>query len=427
MIEVTVSPARLPVGAADLEILLTNRGQNAYLNVIFTVKLPVGVMRLRGSDRITVSRLAPGQSIALPMRVRTAGPGRYQVTSPNFSYRDHTGHAHREHALSAEFVVVASSATEPESEPNVFTELMTSDLPLGEWSAVRARVRNDGDVDVQDLEVTLSGQVTADNRTSTFVLARLPADSSVDASFFVRAQEAGEHVPIHLDLFYRGPRGGHATTVTRTVSVHSDDRTGLRSVRESNPVVKILFCGANPVGTSRLRIDEEIREIQQVIKQGKERDNILVHTEWAVRPRDIIQALIDFQPNFVHFAGHGGGNEGSFAAEDDVGHAHVIPVDGLVQAFRAVGQEVQCVVVNACQTQRLAQALTAVIPCVVGMREPVGDRSAIRFSIGFYQALAGGKRVGTAFDVGVAQLMMAPGSEDVLAPILLHAGDAGEC
>jgi hypothetical protein len=60
------------------------------------------------------------------------------------------------------------------------------------------------------------------------------------------------------------------------------------------------------------------------------------------------------------------------------------------------------------------------------MRQPVGDRSAIRFSIGFYQALAGGKSVETAFDVGVAQLMMAPGGEDILAPILLHAGDVNE-
>jgi hypothetical protein len=49
MIEVAVSPARIPAGAAtDLEIRLTNRGQNAYLNVIFTIRLPVGIMRLRG-------------------------------------------------------------------------------------------------------------------------------------------------------------------------------------------------------------------------------------------------------------------------------------------------------------------------------------------------------------------------------------------
>ena len=108
------------------------------------------------------------------------------------------------------------------------------------------------------------------------------------------------------------------------------------------------------------------------------------------------------------------------AAEDDVGYAHVIPVDGLAQAFKAVGQDVRCVIVNACQTERLARGLAAVVPYVIGMRQPVGDRSAIRFSIGFYQALAAGEAVETAFDVGVAQLMMTPEGDDARAPLLLQ-------
>ena len=52
MIEVTVSPTTLPIGVTDLDILLVNRGQDAYLNVIFTIRLPIGLMRLRGADRI---------------------------------------------------------------------------------------------------------------------------------------------------------------------------------------------------------------------------------------------------------------------------------------------------------------------------------------------------------------------------------------
>lgn len=125
-------------------------------------------------------------------------------------------------------------------------------------------------------------------------------------------------------------------------------------------------------------------------------------------------------------AGHGGSDEESFAAEDDSGYAHVIPVAGLVQAFKAVGQAVRCVIVNACRTERLAQALAATGPCVIGMRQPVGDRSAIRFSIGFYQALAAGKSVETAFDVAVAQLMMTPRSEDAKAPMLLRSVDGAQ-
>ena len=419
MIEVTVSPVRIPAGAAaDLEIQLTNNGQDSCLNIIFMIRLPVGIRWLRGPDRITASKLPPGQAITSPLRVRADGAGRYRLTSPNFSYRDHTGLACRETGFTAEIVV--DPAPIPAPEPNVIIELKTIELPLGEWCALRGRISNVGDVDVSELKMILSGQVTAENRSKSFALERLRAGASVDASFFVRAQEGGEQVPIHFDLAYSGPHRRHRSTTTKTVSVRSNPAARPQAAPRSRPVVKILFFGANPRGTRPLRVDEEIREIQQTIRQGRERDSIQIETEWAVRPRDIAQALIDFQPHFVHFAGHGGGEEGSFAAEDDIGYAHVIPVDGLVQAFKAVGRDVRCVIVNACETERLAQGLAAVVPCVIGMRQPVGDESAIRFSIGFYQALAAGKPVETAFDAGVAQLMMTPDGDDALAPLLLH-------
>ena len=42
----------------------------------------------------------------------------------------------------------------------------------------------------------------------------------------------------------------------------------------SPELTRILFLGANPLGTSRIRIDEEIREIQHEVQLGKERDRI---------------------------------------------------------------------------------------------------------------------------------------------------------
>ncbi len=417
MIEVAVSPARIPAGVADLEIRLTNSGPGVCLNVIFTIRLPVGIMRLRGQDTIRESRLLPGESVTSPLRVRADSAGRYQLTSPNFSYQDHTGQSRRETGFTTEIVVDPEPGPSP--EPKVIVDLETAELPLGEWSIVRGRVSNVGDVDVSALEITLSGQVSTEIRSRSVALERLRAGDSADVSFFARAQEAGAGVPIYFDLAYSGPRRRHNSTLTRTVRV-SGNPAGPVSAHKPRPVVKILFLGANPQDTPALRVDEEIREIQQTINQGRERDNISVYTAWAVRPRDITQALIDVQPEFVHFAGHGGGAEESFAAEDDVGLAHIIPVAGLVEAFKAVGQGVQCVIVNACRTERLARALAAIVPYVIGMRQPVGDRSSIRFSIGFYQALAAGQPVETAFAVGKAQMMMTPRGEDALAPLLLH-------
>jgi hypothetical protein len=63
-------------------------------------------------------------------------------------------------------------------------------------------------------------------------------------------------------------------------------------------------------------------------------------------------------------------------------------------------------VVNACSTERLASKLFSVVPNVVGMKQPVGDRAAIAFSIGFYQAVGAGSPIRQAFGLGVAQMKM---------------------
>ena len=424
MMTVAVSPSRIRAGVADLEIRLKNSGQRACLNIIFVVRLPVGVMRLRGQDRITAPRLLPGEAVTLLLRVRADTVGRYQLTSPNFSYQDHGGKTHRETDFTAEVIVDPESPPAP--EPRVTAELQTTELPLGEWSTLRWRVSNVGDLDASALELTLSGQVALDDRGRTYALERLGAGAWADVSFFVCAQEAGAHVPVHFDFAYTGSRGRQHGSTTAEVRVKSNVAAAPAPAQQPQISVKILFLAANPAGVHPLRLDEEIREIQQTIKQGRERDNIRIETVWAVRPRDIIQALIDVEPHFVHFAGHGGSDEESWAGLDDTGGAYIIPVAGLVHAFKTVGQGVRCVIVNACRTERLAQALAATGPCVIGMRDPVGDRSAIRFSIGFYQALAAGKSIETAFDVGIAQLKMAPHGEDAHVPLLLRGVD-GAC
>jgi hypothetical protein len=154
MIEVVVSPARIPVGVADLEIRLTNSGRGACLNIIFTIRLPVGIMRLRGQDRITVSKLSPGESVTSPFRVRADTAGCYQLTSPNFSYRDHTGQSRRENGFTAEIIVDPEPI--PPREPKVTAGLQTAELPLADWSDLRGRVSDAGNCDVSEVFVCYS-------------------------------------------------------------------------------------------------------------------------------------------------------------------------------------------------------------------------------------------------------------------------------
>ena len=335
MIEVAISPVHL--GDTDLKICLTNSGPHEYLNVIFVIRLPAGLMRLRGQERIgPIRRLLPGETVCEKLRVRAEKPGRYPLTSPNFTYQDHNGKPHREASFTAEIIV--HPAPDPAPEPRISAELQTRELPLDEWTILRCRLSNVGERDAEKLELALSGQVTVDERSQRFTLDRLAAGAAANASFFVCAKEAGMQVPVYFDLTYSGPRGRPDPTVA-TISVSSNPTPVPKFPQSTGELIKVLYLAANPVdpanrGQRRLRVDDEFREIQQTVSQGRERDNIRLESRWAVQPRDITQALFAVEPHFVHFAGHGDTKEGSIVVGDEYGYVHTIPVDALVQAFQ---------------------------------------------------------------------------------------------
>jgi hypothetical protein len=81
---------------------------------------------------------------------------------------------------------------------------------------------------------------------------------------------------------------------------------------------------------------------------------------------------------------------------------------------------VDCVLVNARGTKLLARELSVVVPYAIGMRQPVRDKSSIRFSAGFYQALAAGKSIEEVFQLGVTMLKMTPIGSDAGAPVLFR-------
>ena len=422
MIKVSVSPDRILAGDdTELKITLTNQSPGQCLNVIFAFRLPTEIKLRRGESKIAADKLAAGESVTSTFRVKAEIPGLYQLTSRRFSYQDYAGQPHTEDGYAIGITV--EPGREPFPEPIITVEQLTAELPLNEWHYFRSRFSNGGRVDITKLKATLSGQVTTDKSSESFELERLNAGDSAEASFHVLAPVAGAHVPVHLSAGFQGPTRTGQVTATWTVRVSS--RPAPPAEQDSG--VRILFIGASPRNTPRLRIDEEIREIQQTITEGRERDRISVNTVWAARPRDITLALLRFSPHLVHFAGHGGGEEGSFAAEDAAGFAHVIPVKGLVKAFQAEDVDVQCVIVNACRTERLARALAVpdAVLYVIGMRQPVGDQSAIDFSIGFYQALAAGKSLKASYDLGVAQMWMAPGGQGAEKPVFFRAGPDG--
>lgn len=60
---------------------------------------------------------------------------------------------------------------------------------------------------------------------------------------------------------------------------------------------KILILAANPKDTSRLRLDQEVREIDNGLQRARRRDEFILEQVWAVRRADFRRAMLDLKPN----------------------------------------------------------------------------------------------------------------------------------
>ena len=166
---------------------------------------------------------------------------------------------------------------------------------------------------------------------------------------------------------------------------------------------KILILGANPKNTSNLRLDEEVREIKNALQLSPSRDDFHILTESAVRVDDLIRQLSHHQPTIVHFCGHGEGTDG-LVLEDNSGQMQLVNTQALAKLFRPFQQQVECVLLNACYSEVQATEIHQHIDCVIGMNKAIGDKAAIKFSVGFYTALWSGMSYEDCFDMGCTSI-----------------------
>ncbi|MBD2336268.1 AAA-like domain-containing protein [Calothrix sp. FACHB-156] len=162
---------------------------------------------------------------------------------------------------------------------------------------------------------------------------------------------------------------------------------------------KILILSANPTNTDKLRLDEEVREIQGGLERARSRDQFEIITKWAVRTDDLRRALLDYEPEIVHFSGHGAGNQG-LALENNAGEIQLVSTAALARLFKLFKNQVECVLLNACYSEVQAAAIHQHIDCVVGMSQAIGDRAAIEFAVGFYDALGADRTYEEAYEFG---------------------------
>ncbi|BAZ28701.1 hypothetical protein NIES4074_11350 [Cylindrospermum sp. NIES-4074] len=180
---------------------------------------------------------------------------------------------------------------------------------------------------------------------------------------------------------------------------------------------KILVLAANPKNTPALRLEQELRDIAEGLRRSQKRDQFSLEQQLAVRPRDIQRALLDINPQIIHFSGHGAKQEG-LVFEDESGNFQLVSGSALADLFELFADQIECVVLNGCYSLVQAEAIAQHINYVIGMNQAIGDRAAIEFAVGFYDALGAGRSIEFAYKLGCGAIRLA-GIEEQLTPVLL--------
>lgn len=410
MIDVTLEPPELVAGQPnELTIRLTNAGRGTCTNVVFKLALPVQLALLRGSGLIEVPRLDAEQSVTRTVSVLPKSIGAYVLSSSNFSYCDALGQPQRTTGLCLGVTVVPVPDRSSPPVPEFAVELRTSELPFEEWETLEGRVVNVGHTPLQQVSLRALGPVTCVPGLPLQTLGALRVGEAAGFGILLRANERGNKVPVYVEINYTdtaGRTGRRAYLVPVRVAMSSNKSNAAReTAAPAGAAIPILFLAANPVDTSRLRLDEELREIQEKLQLARMRDRFVFHTRMAVRAPDISQALLDTQPRIVHLSGHGN-NVGAVYVEDRMGKSNFIEPEALADLFDLVSNSVDCVILNACFSESQAVSIARCIKYVIGMSQTISDRAAVAFSIGFYQALGADNSIEKAYKFGCAQIRL---------------------
>jgi len=274
----------------------------------------------------------------------------------------------------------------------------------GENNAVYGAFNDSGGI-----EILITGHFVTDGKDE--------ADGAYNRIFLLNVLE---YLYAHSPVRYKTE---FTQTNRASVGVKSTKKHNSDSVKEHAKPTSILFLAADPTDASRLRLGEEFREIQEKLKLAQQREHFKLELpQLSARPADIAQALLDTQPQIVHFSGHGA-STGSLYFENQTGQIQPVQPHALAALFEQFSSQVNCVLLNACYSETQAKAIAEHIEYVIGMNQAIGDKAAIAFAIGFYQALGAGRAIEDAYKLGCVQIRLQSISEH-LTPVLIKKGQA---
>ena len=160
--------------------------------------------------------------------------------------------------------------------------------------------------------------------------------------------------------------------------------------------MRILFVSANPDWEPCLDLLDELRELNQSLKGKKYKLELLP----AAQPDDLRQAIdgSDTEIDILHFSGHATEEDGLLFRHNR-GDSEPLTAGDLTTMFGE--KSVKLAVLNACNTESIANEITGFAKNVIGTTAKLEDISAKKFTKVLYASLGNGKSIDEAFeDVG---------------------------
>ena len=189
------------------------------------------------------------------------------------------------------------------------------------------------------------------------------------------------------------------------------DQTTRGSGQRKDDKVRILVLISQPDRMSstsfsslpRLRTDEEFRQIREALSKSTLGRQFELVSMPAARAEDLSWGLLEYEPDILHFSGHG--YQGAILVERKDGSAW--PIDGpmLARLFRIFkGGRLRCVVLNACESGHEAEPIASEVGAAVVRADTVPDQAALVFAEHFYEGLGFGRTLREAFELGCWQV-----------------------
>lgn len=188
-------------------------------------------------------------------------------------------------------------------------------------------------------------------------------------------------------------------------------------VSPAGSALSVLFLAANLDRTRLLNIDQELNDVQSLVGATVHRDRFQLSAWPHVKMTQVAPLLIRKSPRVLHFSGHGGA-DGALQMLNDDGKALNVPAEHLSTIVSMVGDSLQLIVLNACYSTVLADALVEKLDvAVIGMGRMVQDATALLYARTLYQALFDGLPVRKAHGLAAVTLF-GMGQVDANAPQL---------